>query len=529
MDRRTALVTAGRTRLRPILMTTLAMIFGMVPLALALGQGAEMRAPMARAVIGGLVTSTILTLVVVPVVYALLDDVAEGLRRRWSKANALAADAKAPAASVTAAKGLLLAALLAPGTTLPAEAPAEAITLEEAVRLVEERNRDVEKARAYQEWVRGKFIEERAAALPKLSANAGASRNWDESFRALFGDFYPPGQSWASTDVSLSQAVFTWGQTGAAIRAAKGGMAAADDQLDAARQAAVRDVKSAFYDVLLARRIEAIARENLGQRERHLSEARNRQILGTATDYDVLAAEVALENARPAVIRSVNAVRTARERLRLVLADPRPELDATGSLETAVEAPRPLEEVLTTAFERRPDLRALRHRVGIFREFVKIESAGDKPRIDLKAGAGWKWFEASGLASDGKTWNAGLFLSFPFFDGLATKGKVLEANSDLRTSEIDLAKAEDSVRLEVKIAHDTVVENALIVRALSGTVAQARKLLTMAEKGFEYGVKTRLEVDDAQLAVVQAEGNLATSRRDYLVARTVLLWVQGAL
>src|SRR5512140_1895754 len=62
MDRRTALITAGRTRLRPIMMTTLAMIFGMTPLALALGQGAEMRAPMARAVIGGLITSTILTL-----------------------------------------------------------------------------------------------------------------------------------------------------------------------------------------------------------------------------------------------------------------------------------------------------------------------------------------------------------------------------------------------------------------------------------------------------------------------------------
>ena len=59
-------------------MTTLAMIFGMMPLAFAIGAGAEMRAPMARAVIGGLITSTLLTLVVVPVVYTYLD----GLRRR---------------------------------------------------------------------------------------------------------------------------------------------------------------------------------------------------------------------------------------------------------------------------------------------------------------------------------------------------------------------------------------------------------------------------------------------------------------
>jgi HAE1 family hydrophobic/amphiphilic exporter-1 len=80
-DRLHALLTAGRIRLRPIIMTTTAMIFGMLPLAFALGEGAEQRAPMARAVIGGLITSTLLTLFVVPVVYTMLDDLV-GLRRR---------------------------------------------------------------------------------------------------------------------------------------------------------------------------------------------------------------------------------------------------------------------------------------------------------------------------------------------------------------------------------------------------------------------------------------------------------------
>jgi hydrophobic/amphiphilic exporter-1 (mainly G- bacteria), HAE1 family len=74
LGRREALIDAGEIRLRPIAMTTLAMIFGMMPLALALGAGAEFRAPMARAVIGGLVTGSLLTLIVVPVVYTLFDD-----------------------------------------------------------------------------------------------------------------------------------------------------------------------------------------------------------------------------------------------------------------------------------------------------------------------------------------------------------------------------------------------------------------------------------------------------------------------
>lgn len=82
MDRSQALLHAARVRLRPILMTTLAMVFGMVPLAFALSEGAEQRAPMGQAVIGGVVTSSLLTLVVVPVVYCYLDDLAQWFRRR---------------------------------------------------------------------------------------------------------------------------------------------------------------------------------------------------------------------------------------------------------------------------------------------------------------------------------------------------------------------------------------------------------------------------------------------------------------
>ncbi len=83
LGRREALLEAARTRLRPIIMTSVAMIFGMLPLAVALGEGAEQRAPMGRAVIGGLITSTLLTLFVVPVVYTYLDDFSGWLARKW--------------------------------------------------------------------------------------------------------------------------------------------------------------------------------------------------------------------------------------------------------------------------------------------------------------------------------------------------------------------------------------------------------------------------------------------------------------
>jgi HAE1 family hydrophobic/amphiphilic exporter-1 len=74
MDRREALIQAGRVRLRPILMTTFALIAGMVPVALGVGEGADFRAPLGIAVIGGVITSTILTLLVIPTVYEILAD-----------------------------------------------------------------------------------------------------------------------------------------------------------------------------------------------------------------------------------------------------------------------------------------------------------------------------------------------------------------------------------------------------------------------------------------------------------------------
>jgi HAE1 family hydrophobic/amphiphilic exporter-1 len=85
MDKVQAMLTAGPIRLRPILMTASAVIIGVVPVALALSEGGETRAPMAIAVIGGMISSTLLTLLVVPVVYLMLDDVQEWVSGKFWK------------------------------------------------------------------------------------------------------------------------------------------------------------------------------------------------------------------------------------------------------------------------------------------------------------------------------------------------------------------------------------------------------------------------------------------------------------
>jgi HAE1 family hydrophobic/amphiphilic exporter-1 len=98
VERFTALVEAGVVRLRPIMMTTLAMIAGMIPIALGTGEGGGFRAPMARAVIGGLITSTMLTLIVVPVAYTYFDDFGRWVARRLGGRQVPDAPAPVPAA-----------------------------------------------------------------------------------------------------------------------------------------------------------------------------------------------------------------------------------------------------------------------------------------------------------------------------------------------------------------------------------------------------------------------------------------------
>jgi HAE1 family hydrophobic/amphiphilic exporter-1 len=403
------------------------------------------------------------------------------------------------------------------------------LTLEQALATAMEKNRNIAKAREYGRYVQGRYVEERSAALPHLSLDGSASYSQDDSQKAIYGTTMR--QFGRTVDLTLSQPLFTWGKIGAAVRAAEVGLKTADEQLRIYRQAAWRDVSTVFYDVLLSRELHLLARENLAQKKRLLEEAQRKYASGVATDYDVLAAEVAVKNAVPETIRTENAIRTARERLRFLLALDTEEVDVAGSLETAPECIKSYQEAFLTAARKRPELSDLQLRVGIYRELVKIAASGNKPRLDLKGGSGWHWLDVTTpgvtLKDSGAAWTVGVYLTFPFFDGLKSSGMVTQAESDLRTKQIEEMSMLDSISLEVRNACNAVKEAEEIMQALGGTVKQAERLLQMAEKGYEYGVKIRLEVDDAQLNLLQARSSLARSQRDYRVALVNYLWAMG--
>ena len=415
------------------------------------------------------------------------------------------------------------------------------ITFEEAWQITLENNKDIQKAEEFRRKVMGMYVEQRAAALPQLTATGTGSRAWDQAQAAAqtipafnIGPIavgpitFPPNVENKAVGVGLTQPLFTWGQVGAAIRAAKFGISSAADQLRISRQAALRDVSATFYDVLLAKESNVIAVQNLRQKEAHADEARRRFGAGVATEYDVLAAQVAVENARPDAIRTENLVRTSREQLRFLLGVTE-DIDVRGALQGPIKAVPEYEETLQTAYKLRPELADLKDRIDFSKELIKVAQAGNKPRIDLNASAGYRELTLGTTPYEGKTWALGLTVTFPFFDGLRTKGRVDQAKSDVSSLKIDEAKTLDSIALQVRDSLNKVKESAGIIQGLSGTVSQAERLLRMAEKGYEYGVKTHLDVEDAELNLTQARGSLAGAWRDYLVAKVTLEWAMGIL
>ncbi len=439
-------------------------------------------------------------------------------------------------------RGLLFSFLFAlcllggawPGWVWGQQPKVRLLSLQECWLIALEKNKDIHKAKEYRNAVTGRYIEERSAALPQFGVNAYITHSRDESQKVLYRGLFPFEQELHGAEITVSQPLYTFGRIGAAIRAAKIGMETAEDQLRIYQQAALRDVAAAFQDVLLSKELYVLAQQNLEQKARTQREARRKLVAGVATDYDVLAAEVAVENARPEVIRTENLIRISREKLRFILGVEGQEVDAAGTLVASLEPRANYEETLESALRKRPELSDLRKRIQVYEELVKIYRAGTLPRIDFKAGWGWRQIDYGTLNfgsadGEGQAWTAGVFFSFPFFDGLRTQGKVLQAKTDVSNLKIDEAKLLDSIALQVRDAISFCREAEEIVQALSGTVRQAERLLAMAEKGFEYGVKTQLEVDDAQLNVVRAKSSLARAYRDYLVASVTLEWVKGSL
>ena len=534
-----AILKAGPIRLRPILMTTLAMILGMLPSAIGRGEGGEFRAPISIATIGGLITSTALTLVVVPVAYLLL-------ARLLARIKAWREQPGAPLHPAVRVAGLVLvlaivgwmlsvttalaqpALPMAPaGQRVMTEPPAglrltfhqaleRALDANQALKVsqarVAEQQAYVTEARTnYLPQVNFSYMYTPAQRFPVIRIPAGLFGPEETTFQANF-------QRQNVMGFDITQPIYTGGRlrTTEAIREA--GLDQSRLELDRARQDLQYRVVEVFYNALLRQQGIGVADEQIRLSETQLALARVRYEAGTVARLDVLQAEVQLANARARRIQMRADVDAALQAVRTVLSLPQGQpLVLEGTLDEGLEIPA--REILDAALPSRPDLRSFTARRDQAEYATRLASAEWKPSLAFRGTLQYQEDSFRGVFdNERQNYTFGLALQVPLMASPAAAARRSAAEAQRRQAEYGLAATTDQARLELESAWTTLQAAAEVVTTQEKAIELARESVQIAQVSYENGVITSAELNDAQVRLLETEWNLLQAKFARIVA-----------
>jgi hydrophobe/amphiphile efflux-1 (HAE1) family protein len=519
-----AILKAGPIRLRPILMTTIAMILGMLPSAMGRGEGSDFRSPISIATIGGLITSTLLTLVVVPVAYLLLARAVDRVRS-WRQAPAAAVPQAARVAGVVllvAIAGWLLSA-----TSAFAQAPAAVtLTFNQALERALSANEGLKVARERVVETQGRVQEARTSFLPQV--NLGYTYMPTQRFpviRIPAGVFGPEEQTFQaafsrenSMQLFIDQPIYTGGRLNSAYGITTASLDASKLELERTRQEIEYRVVETFYAALMNERGVAVADEQIRLTEKQLELAKVRFEAGTVARLDVLQAEVELANSRARRIQAKAQVDTALQALRGVLSMPQSQvLRLEGSLDEPVAGHARAE--LDQELPKRPDLQAYAARRHAAEFASSLAQSAWKPSLSFTGNMQYQQDSlGSLLARDNQSYAFGLSLNVPLFAAPAAAARRGIAQSQMRQAEHGLRHATDNARLELESAWTALESSAEVVATQEKALEMARESVVIAQVSYENGVITSAELNDAQVRLLQTEWLLMQAKYSRITA-----------
>jgi len=531
-----ALLEAGTTRLRPILMTTLAMVCGMLPIALSGAPGAELKTGLGWTLIGGLSSSMVLTLVVVPVVY----EVFAKLQQRLAGRPRPAGPALGSVSTAAAILGLLLFATTTHAQVPTLPAPAEVrLSLADAVARLRTESPELAVAR---------LDVAQAEAGRQLAARA----RWPtiNGFGQYQHNFKPPVLFFPSVAVDPASGELRFGndnfqtieaaprhvynagvnvalplfQRELGLRQQLAGTAhtLSGQRLRTATVQQVAAVQRLYLQVLLTQGQGRLAALTLANARRHLLEARGLHRAQLALDSDTLRAFVAVANARAPLVRLERTARTLTTDLATRLAlPPGAAVVLTDSL-TAQPSAAPLAEnaLVEQALARRPELQQIDLQAAMQHQQVAIARARALPSL-----AFYGQYSTTSQASDftlrGLNWPqttyAGVQLSVPIFNA-TTQLYVEQAHlQELQTAQQRRALT-TLVAGEVRLALQSLrtAQDQLALQAL--TVQAAARAYRLVHQRWYLGLTKYTDLADAEEQLNQARANRLQACYDYRTA-----------
>ncbi len=540
---RDAILKAGPVRLRPILMTTIAMILGMLPSAMGRGEGSEFRSPISIATIGGLITSTMLTLIVVPVAYLLLARTLERVKA-WRASGVRVPQAVRVTGVVllVAVLGWLISATTAfaqPSPSLPSSAKASTsakatvdksarqaadatltLTFNQALERALSNNAGLKVAKERVVETQARVQESKTNFLPQV--NLGYNFTPSQRFPVIkipAGVFGPEEQTFQagfaqknSLQLFVNQPIYTGGRLHNAYGITTASLDASKLELDRTRQEIEYRVVETFYAALMNKRGVAVAEEQIRISEKQLELAKVRFESGTVARLDVLQAEVELANAKARRIQAKAQVDTAMQALRGVLSLPQSQpLELAGSLDEPVIGHA--REELDTRLPQRPDLLAFTARREMAEYASNLAHSEWKPNLAFTGNMQYQQDSVGSLlARDNQSYAFGIALNVPLFSAPGARARRSAAESQMRQAEHGLRDATDHARLELESAWTALESSAEVVATQEKALELARESVAIAQVSYENGVITSAELNDVQVRLLQTEWNLMQAK-----------------
>ncbi|MBE0643037.1 MAG: TolC family protein [Bacteroidetes bacterium] len=434
--------------------------------------------------------------------------------------------------SVTAA--ILLSFLISPELA----AQVRTLTMDDAISIAVENNRDLEVSRLEMDKADYQVREAVGTALPNISASGTYSRMLKKPVFFLPKKFMDPDAGdgvvpievgsdnsynfgFEATQILFNAAVFT------GVGTAKIYQDASRYLYDDTYNKTVTNVKKAFQGVLLAREVLSLMKASLKNAEDNLHNVDVMFKQGIVSEYDFIRAQVQTDNIRPRVIEAERNVVLATNGLKLLLSlPPGQEIDVQGKLEFV-----PAEDVMLTqaeelAVEKNAGLKALEQQSRVNEKIATIYRSESLPTLAAFGNYSWQAQNdaLSKISSNDfiATSQVGLSLSINLFNGLQTNARVNQAEIDYRKSREQFSAARDGMITNAQNIRYRLDEAQRRIESQTRTVEQAEKGYKIATTRYQTGSGTQLEVNDADLALLQARVNRVQAVYDYTLAKADL-------
>jgi hydrophobe/amphiphile efflux-1 (HAE1) family protein len=523
-----ALVDAGRTRLRPILMTTLAMVIGMLPLALAKGAGAELNTGLAWVLIGGLTSSMFLTVLVVPVIYYGVTRLME----RMSKPSRVQIQ---PAA-------VIFFLMLLPALSYAQEQ--KSYSLQQAIETGLANNPNMQLAQL--EMLKAKFAHRQAQAelLPTVNVilnynrnikapvfffpsfgadpNTGALVIDDTRLQPLAGGLKNTYSNVANLNLNLYNH-----EVNQNIKYAKLGTQLAEANQEVSRWQLKDEIRKAYINVLIAQESAGLAQQTMLRSLQSLKDSRGLLARGVATDADTLNAwsnyTLMQNNVQKASISTEQAINFLKTLMGITLNENISLPESLNSLDAQLEAVNATQEVNINS---RPDLNVNSWQRKMLLQQLSVDRARFLPSLSLIG-----QYQIQTQANDFKfnnyvwpnTFFMGLQLQIPIFNGLKSNLRVRQTQVAIRQAELQRQQTISQASLETSNARLSILDAENKMASQQRVLQAMNRSAELTKSRWQAGLVKYAEYADAELNLAQAKNSLNQAKYELLLAKFAYL------